>query len=505
MKGKQLLLLLLLVAALGGVGYYLQKRNKDSWSGTGAGAGGKVLDFPINEVARVTIKNASGEVNLVKRNEAWTVQERADYPASFEQVSGLLRKLWELKTVQEVKVGPSQMPRLELVEPGKGDAAGTLIELKDKDGKSLDAALLGKKHMRKSDGGPMDFGGFPTGRYVMPVGGKKVSLVSETLDDAEPKPERWLVKDFLKIETPTSITLAGQADTMRWKVTRENATADWKLTEAKADEQLDAAKVSQFGTILGSPNFKDVLAPDAKPEETGLDKPTTATIETADQFTYTLKIGKLTNEAYPVQFTIAANFAKERTPGKDEKPEEKTKLDEEFKAKQKRLEEKLATEKKFEGRAYLVEKFTIEPLLKDRSALLAEKKPEPAPATPSAPPTPPVSITTPPVSVTTPPVSLPPQPTTSEPTPAPPTAPPPEASPTMPKPSEPTPQPAPATPPTGPAAEPVPSVTTPTVPAPPPPAPSTPPAAPPASPATPAAEKAPETPAPPKPPELEGD
>ncbi|MDQ3624672.1 MAG: DUF4340 domain-containing protein, partial [Verrucomicrobiota bacterium] len=288
MKGKQLLILLLLVAVLGGAGYLLQERNQSSWSESGGGAGVKVVEFPINDVARVVVKSSGAEVNLVRKDEDWTVQERADYPANFEQVSRLLRKLWDLKTVQNVKAGASQLPRLELVEPGKGDPSGTLLELKKSDGANLAALLLGKKHLHKSDGEPMgDMPGFPIGRYVMPVGETgKVSLVAEALEEVDPKPERWLRKDFIKIENPKSITLAGQTETQRWALTRESATADWKLADAKPEEQLDTTKVGTFATLFSSASFKDVLAPDAKPEETGLDKPATVTIETFDNFTY---------------------------------------------------------------------------------------------------------------------------------------------------------------------------------------------------------------------------
>jgi len=569
MKGKQLLLLLLALAVLGGAGYYLQKGNQSAWSNSGGGSGGKVVEFPINDVAQVHIKSAAGELNVVKKNDDWVVQERADYPANFEQVSGLVRKLWELKTVQEVKVGPSQMPRLELAEPGAAEGAGTLVEFKDKDGRSVGGVLLGKKHTRKSDSpSPMGdmggMGGFATGRYIMPLGGKKVSLVSETLDEVEAKPERWLRKDFIKVENPKSIAVAGETPGMQWMLVRDSAAGDWKFADAqpaasgdsgkpaetkpaaaaqsdaatkppvaapeakqpdakaaapadakpaesKAGEpapaaegspcdvqaaeppadakpadakpadtkpvdakpadpkpadaspakpdstpaqplqappasaptpaspaaapgasptpgeaklsapttpELDKSKVSQFGSLLTSPSFKDVLGTDAKAEEIGLDKPTTVTIETFDRFTYTLQIGKLTNDAYPVNFTVTADLSKERTPGADEKPEDKTRLDEEFKTTQKRLEEKLASEKKLEGRTYLLEKFTVEPLLKERSALLTDAKPEgaaasgaPNPASPgsaSSAATPPISVTTPPISVTTPPVSAPP-------------------------------------------------------------------------------------------------
>src|SRR5205823_805435 len=114
-----------------------------------------------------------------------------------------LRKLWDLKTVQEVKAGPSQFARLELIEPGREKGAGTMLNLKDKDGKQLAALLLGKKFMKKSDGQFGGMGEFPAGRYVTAPGGAKVSLVSDSLDDANPKPEAWLRRDFIKIENPS--------------------------------------------------------------------------------------------------------------------------------------------------------------------------------------------------------------------------------------------------------------------------------------------------------------
>ena len=435
MKGKQLASLLGLVAVVGGAGYFLQKDNVNSWRNSGtATAGGKVLNLSLNDVARVTVKATGAELNLVKKDDVWTVQERANYPANFEQVSGLIRKTWDLKTVQDVKVGASQFARMELVEPGKGEGSGTVLQFQDKEGKDLGGLLLGKKQMRKGeDGMEMFGGGSAVGRHVMPLGSTKVSLVSESFDDVNTKAESWLQRDFFKVENVASVTLAGATDAQKWKVSRENTTSDWKLDGAKPEESLDAGKVNPIATAFGFANFTDVLAPDAKPEETGLDKPSIVTFETTDKFTYVVKVGKANGENYPITVAISAALPKERTPGKDEKPEDKTKLDADFTAAQKKLDEKLVKEKKFEARAYFVSKGTIDQLLKDRSALLAEKKPD-APATPegasATPPTPglvapqppkpkpapsPISVTTPPVTVppitaTTPPVAAPPSP-----------------------------------------------------------------------------------------------
>lgn len=390
MKGKHLAILLTLLLVIGSTSFVLLKRKGSTWNEAGQ-TGGKVIDFPISDVTSLHIKSTTGEVSIHKKDADWVVQQRADYPSDFEKVSGLVRKLWDLKAAQTQKVGPSQLGRFELNEPGKGDPAGTVVELKNKDGKSIASLLLGKKFLKKSEGAPAEDPGFPAGRYVVPVGGSNVTLVSETLDECTTTPESWLSRDFFKIENPKSIQLEGEGESRRWKITRENATADWKLEGAKADEQLDASKVSSAANAFSSPVIDDVMAPDSKPEETGLDKPSIVTIETFDHFTYVIKAGKLAGDKYPVAISVKADLPKERTPEKDEKPEDKEKLDATFKTTQKRLEEKLAKEKKFETRNYLIEKTAVEFLVKERAGLLAEK---PAPEATPAPDT----ATTPPVA-----------------------------------------------------------------------------------------------------------
>ena len=100
------------------------------------------------------------------------------------------------------------------------------------------------------------------------------------------------------------------------------------------------------------------------------------TLDTFDNFTYTIKLGQKTNDNLPLVVTIAAQLPKERTAGKDEKPEDKTRLDKEFKDNQKKLEDRLGQEKSFEKWVYLVSNWTVDSLLKERSQLLVEKKDE---------------------------------------------------------------------------------------------------------------------------------
>jgi hypothetical protein len=383
MNRKQFVILIVLGVVIGSLGIYVSRRNAASYQSSGEGGAGKKLlpDFPINDVAQVDIREGTNRLNLVRQDETWTVRERYGYPANFQEIGDLLRKMWDLKVVQTEEIGPSQYARLELTEPGAGTNSGTLLEFKDKSDKTLKAVLLGKKHMRKSDN-PSPFGGgdgFPDGRYLMVVGGAKdVAVVSDALSEAETKPDRWLNKDFFKIEKLKTVSVTSTNATNSWKLTRETENGPLSLADAKPGEQLDAGKSSPAGNALSFPSFTDVVSPETKPEDMGMDKPIVAKIETFEGFTYTITVGTKTNDdnSY-LRMSVAGDFPKERTPGKDEKLEDKGKLDKEFKDKTSKLDEKLKQEKSFEKWTYLVSKWTVDPLLKSRKDLLTEKKEEP--------------------------------------------------------------------------------------------------------------------------------
>jgi Domain of unknown function (DUF4340) len=387
MNRKQLFILVVLVVVLGVVGLMLHKRDQTSWQGgSRLGAAAKLLgDLPVNDVTTIVIKGGTNELDLVKQDNLWRVKQRNNYPANFSEISGFLLKAADLKAVQSEEIGPSQLGRYKLLPPGPATNTAVLVELRDQGGKVIRSLLLGKSHMHKTEGRPSPMGemgdneGWPDGRYVM-VGtaSKTVAVVSDPLSNIEAKPESWVNKDFLKVEKIRSIAVTYPAATNSWKVTRDTETAtDWKLADAKPEEKLDSAKSSSFSYALSSPSFNDVLPADTKPEPAVLDKPTVVTLDTFEDFTYTIKLGQKTNDNVPMLVAVTAQIAKERTPGKDEKPEDKTRLDKEFKDKQKKLEDKLALEQTYGKWVYLVSSYMFDSLLKDRSQLLVEKKEEP--------------------------------------------------------------------------------------------------------------------------------
>ncbi len=387
MKGKQLGILVIAAVILGGLGWYVRSKGQQVSEQARTGMGEKVLgNFDVNSVGGIRVTAGSNSVNVVKSGEIWTVKERGGYAANFTTISDFVRKLADLKVTKPLNIGASRLGALDLVAPDKG--AGVLVELLGSDGKVLKSVLLGKKVMREGqDSSPFGggAGGFPVGRYIL-LGGdaKTAAVVNDALGGSEAKPEDWIAKDFIKVEPPIlEVAVVKAIATNTFTLSRTNEAAAWELTDLKGEEKTDAGKVSAFGTLLSSPSFTDVVVtPDLV--ALGLDQPVATTVRTSAGFTYDLKLGKEQSSGgdIPVQVSVKGDFAKERTPGKDEKPEDKAKLDKEFKEKLVKLEEKLKSEQAFSKWTFLVSKWSVDPLLKNRSELLQEKKADAPPATP---------------------------------------------------------------------------------------------------------------------------
>jgi len=188
MNRKQFLILIVALVVLGGGGLALFWQDIAAYRESGARIGGKLLpEFKVAEVAQVRLQDAKTQVTLVRKDDRWVVDERAGYTADFQAIGDLIVKLAELKVTQFEQVGASLLPRVDLVEPGKGEGGGTLVEFKDKPGKALGTLILGKKVLKKDPLNPLPSAkdGVPAGRYVRIVGSKdQVVVVSDPLNAA---------------------------------------------------------------------------------------------------------------------------------------------------------------------------------------------------------------------------------------------------------------------------------------------------------------------------------
>jgi len=400
MGSKALIRLLIIFAAVAAVALIVKFTGPgtvETVSGSGADREKVFPDFP-EQVARIRIKTAEDEVNLVKGEETWEVAERGGHPAKQEDIVGFVRKVWDLEVIQAPEIGPSQFSRLDLLDPDKAapSESATVVSFLDADGKELESLWLGKIYERK-DGRPSMMGGPGTteaGRYVKPGDEELVFLVDETFSNIEPDPAGWLDDDFFKVEKIKTIAINSQpredendewTEADNWKLTRDDVTGDFTLVDAEEGEELDATKVTSMKSAFSSPKFDDVVVGD-KAKENQPDR-TTFTVETFDGFTYVVKASKkdASGELY-LTYTVDGKFEDKRTPGEEESDEEKERLDKEFADNLEALREKLAAEKALAGKVYRVRGFVVDSINKKRSEILkGEEEAQPAGGIPGGP------------------------------------------------------------------------------------------------------------------------
>ena len=378
MNRKQFTYLIAALVLLGGLVWALKQQDQANWTQSESRAGKTLFkDFSANNVASIRIKNAYTEINLFKKDDLWRVKERGDYPANFSSISDLLLKIQDQKIIQSDPISADQKPQLEITEPASGKAGGgTVIELMDASGKALAKLTLGKRYMRKGQGGVA----VPAGRYVMVSGDdNNVALIGDALLDSEPKPDLWIARDFVRIEKIKSIELRGQDGVSEWKMFRDKEGADWQLNDAKPGENFDKSRGISATNAISSLNFIDVVVAN-KTLDTGIATAKTVTVETFDNLTYTIRLGNQSSDDNQyLTVAVSGEAPKERVAASDEKPEDKARLDKEFDAKKKLIEAKLKTEKSLAPWTYIAPKWRLDPLLKDRAGLMIEKQNAEAP------------------------------------------------------------------------------------------------------------------------------
>lgn len=384
--------------------------------------------FPANATSTIEIQGADSSVSLAKKDGKWNVTQRDNYPANLTYVNDFIRTLSELKVTLGMQAGPSFAPRFGMDETATQAAArGLTATFKDAEGKEIAKVSLGKPIDSAAAPSPMG-GSSAVGRYVRNhADSSGFYAVSEMFPAVSAEAKRWLEAGFINPEKIQTITLSqtGKTDPA-WKLTRETEEAAFKLEGASATEVLDTAAAEPLKNLLAYARFDDVVPATKVAEHSLTEGKRSATIETFEGFTYHLNITPTRPNPKPVApdtepaatdnflitVDLTATLPKERKKEATEKPEDTKTKDAAFAERLKTLSDKLAKEKAFAGITFEVAKSTLDPLLKDREALIVKATPaavsDGVQKMPGGLITPP-QATPPTIEAVTPPISIPSQ------------------------------------------------------------------------------------------------
>jgi len=301
MKSRNLIILIVLAALLGGLAF-MQNRMKQKKKPSLAA---KILeDLDVNEVTKMVLYTDGDTVTVARVEGKWSIPERYDYPADFGKVADTLRALRELKTGQRVPVTDEQLTDLQLRSPLEPQAEddtfkrGTLLELYDAKENKLSSLLLGKEFYPKNPkkpgmgGGLFGGGGYQSGRYVKTDKGD-VLLLNKQLSDLTRKRKDWLDAKFISASAwdLMEIDVTGP-DREAIHLKRESESRPLELPNLDDKHEMAASEVGTLSRALNYLKFNDVADPTLPDEQTGLDEPIVYKAKAKDGRIYTLQIGK---------------------------------------------------------------------------------------------------------------------------------------------------------------------------------------------------------------------
>jgi hypothetical protein len=380
MSRKQFFIFALLVLIIGGAGVAMFQRDTESWKGPDERLGQRVLsNLQVSDITQIHIKHKKEELNLINEGGTWVIKERGGFPADPALISELTFKAREWKIVQSEPIGDAQHARMEVAAPDAAEGASTLLEFRGKDGKALASLFLGKKKLGKP---PLQVKGFdkgqPEGRYLLvSADPKTLLLVQDPMNNVEPRPEKWIAKDFVKVDRIRKLAVDTPGTTISYQLSREQEAGDWVLGGLRAGEKTDPSAAVSATNAFYQLAFTDI-AIDFKPEQLG--RATTITADTFDGWNYIMRVAPKPDDDANVLFSVAVTGeAKqtERVPVKDEKPEEKEKRDKEHDERFKRLQAQLAREKTLDKWVFVVDKKLLAPVLRERARFIEQpEKPE---------------------------------------------------------------------------------------------------------------------------------
>jgi len=361
MNSKQLIAIAALVVAAAVALFVINSRGKNSSEDDLKKLGERIVpDFKAEAVTNLSIRDATRTTSFKRVGQDWVIVELGDYPANADKILTLLFAVKDLKVSESRSLRGEPVRRaLQLLEPeeGKLDGVGTTISFGAE--KEFGKIVIGKNFTTATQNRGK-FVKSPDGAIY--VAGSKVNSI-----DTQTDPSAWLDKEFFSVQKIKSVAVKSEKPEDGYTITRAEEDGQLSLVGAKPTDELSPARLGSLGNLFANSRFSDVaVGDDAKPENTGLDKPIEVTVETFEGFKYQVKVGMSPDEtSYYLSYEVSAEIPEDEPPSVDPAaspaPRKRTRAE---------LEEKLATEKKFEGKVYRVFSFMVDPVLKKRSELL---------------------------------------------------------------------------------------------------------------------------------------
>jgi hypothetical protein len=345
MNARLAVILVVLLVVLGGGALLYQHQERSRRPDNVDTLGRSLLkDLKAADVTAIRIVEPKSTLTVQQKNDRWVLAERGDFPADVAKVREFMVQALSLKVGQSEPIGDKDRARLNL------DDSGTQVEFAGADGKPLSKLIVGKKYFKREVDNPEK--ARADGRFVaLPAEPKVAYIVSDPLGQATTRSAEWIDKRSFQVEKVKSLEVR-YPDGGGYRIERAGDNADWRLAGAKPGEKLDVGRANAASYSLSMLELADVA-----PKGTKLEQPVSIQASTLDGLAYSIQVGTLQGDNYPVTFSSSGALRK------DDKDAERLK----------KLKERLPREKMLSDYVLLMPKSKLEDTLKKRADLLEKK------------------------------------------------------------------------------------------------------------------------------------
>jgi len=252
MKPRTFTLLLVAAVVVAVVALWTQRSRE---AATAFMPGGEVFLPPlaasINEVRRVHLRSAEDELVLERGPEGWVIASRGGYPASFEEVKGLLVGLSRLETREPKTSRPELYGQLGVGDVDEG-GSGTLVRVEAGDDEVLAEVVIGEERVGR--------GGDDEAVYARRAGEERSWLLDGSVDVGT-QPNEWADAEILSIpEARIQRVEVVHPDGERLVVSKESESdGSFTVEDVPEGRELKSPRIaSPLAGALGYLNWSDV-------------------------------------------------------------------------------------------------------------------------------------------------------------------------------------------------------------------------------------------------------
>jgi hypothetical protein len=206
----------------------------------------------LADIGRMALVHGDQKTTLLRKDDAWSVEERGGYAADTTKVRQALLALADLRYVEPKTAKPESYGRLEVEDAGGKDSKSTLVTLADGKGALLGEVIVGK---HRTD----QLGGGEGGVYLRKSGNAQSWLADGNLDLAGAT-AAWLDKKLIDLPVAqVKQAVLTQPDGTKLTLTRDKPEDKLRLVEMPKDKKLKYESVlDDAAGPLGALQLDDV-------------------------------------------------------------------------------------------------------------------------------------------------------------------------------------------------------------------------------------------------------